>query len=216
MSANHLPNSPQENKATNFFILAGCQIMPFERIGHPCFELIMANGERRYMQAETKEERDAWIKSLREAATARRVSQMPPSLNHLEQPKSFGEDTNAPSTIDGRVEQQKLKPENFNFLKVLGKGNYGKVMLATLKGRPESELYAIKVIKKSGLIDEESLEHVLAENRVLQTLDHPFLVKLHYSFQTNDRLYFVMEYVHGKHIIVNVSCEWTYANSLSI
>lgn len=64
-------------------------------------------------------------------------------------------------------------------------------MLATLK-QGDGRYFAVKVIKKSSLIDDESLEHVLAENRVLQTLDHPFLVKLYCSFQTDDRLYFVM------------------------
>ena len=64
-------------------------------------------------------------------------------------------------------------------------------MLATLK-QGDGRYFAVKVIKKSSLVDDESLEHVLAENRVLQTLDHPFLVKLYCSFQTYDRLYFVM------------------------
>lgn len=58
-------------------------------------------------------------------------------------------------------------------------------MLATMKGEASGKLYAVKVIKKSGLVDDESLEHVLSENRVLQTMDHPFLVKLYASFQTS-------------------------------
>ena len=85
--------------------------------------------------------------------------------------------------------EKRISPDDFNFLKVLGKGNYGKVMLATLKTDTTNQYYAIKVIKKSALIDDESLEHVLAENRVLQQIDHPFLVKLHYSFQTPVRLF---------------------------
>jgi len=57
-------------------------------------------------------------------------------------------------------------------------------MLATMKNDPTNKLYAVKIIKKSGLVDDESLEHVLAENRVLQSMDHPFLVKLYVAFQT--------------------------------
>jgi serine/threonine protein kinase len=92
----------------------------------------------------------------------------------------------APGNVIMRMpSERRISPDDFNFLKVLGKGNYGKVMLATLKGDTSpNQYYAIKVIKKSALIDDESLEHVLAENRVLQQIDHPFLVKLHYSFQT--------------------------------
>jgi serine/threonine kinase 38 len=59
-------------------------------------------------------------------------------------------------------------------------------MLATLK-QGDGRYLAVKIIKKSSLIDEESLEHVLSENRVLQTLDHPFLVKLYCSFQSQVR-----------------------------
>lgn len=80
--------------------------------------------------------------------------------------------------------EKKMSADDFNFIKVLGKGNYGKVMLSTKKDDREEIYYAVKVIKKSGLADEDALEHVLAENRVLQTLSHPYLVKLYYSFQS--------------------------------
>ena len=76
-------------------------------------------------------------------------------------------------------------------------------MLACLKTQPDV-YYAVKCIKKSGLVDDESLEHVLAENRVLQSLEHPFLVKLYCAFQTTDRLYFVMEYVKGGELFFHI------------
>jgi len=73
--------------------------------------------------------------------------------------------------------------------------------------------YAVKCIKKSGLVDEESLEHVLAENRVLQSMEHPFLVKLYYAFQTEDRLYFVMEYVRGGELFFHIGREKKFSES---
>jgi RAC serine/threonine-protein kinase len=79
-------------------------------------------------------------------------------------------------------------------------------MLSTLK-EGDGRYYAVKVIKKTSLIDEESLEHVLSENRVLQTLDHPFLVRLYCSFQTDDRLYFVMEFVAGGELFFHIGRE---------
>ncbi|RKP16403.1 molecular mechanism For the regulation of protein kinase B Akt By hydrophobic motif phosphorylation, partial [Rozella allomycis CSF55] len=69
------------------------------------------------------------------------------------------------------------------------------------------QYYAVKIIKKTGLIDEESLDHVLSENRVLQAIDYPFLVKLYSSFQTTDRLYFVMEYVKGGELFFHLGKE---------
>lgn len=83
-------------------------------------------------------------------------------------------------------------------------------MLAT-RNSGDGRCYAVKIIKKSGLVDDESLEHVLTENRVLQTLDHPFLVKLYFSFQTADRLYFVMEYIRGGELFFHVGREKTFS-----
>eukprot|EP00158_Paraphelidium_tribonemae_P005735 Partr_v1_DN27497_c1_g1_i1_m72422 putative AGC family protein kinase len=189
-----------ELKPTNYFVLAGSTISPFEKVGPGCFEMIMANGERRYMQAESRVERDEWIKHLSEAAIKR-------PLSILRELNSSSPSADSQISVPGSKRTiTKLTPEHFNFLKVLGKGNYGKVMLAVLKDG-DGRYFAVKIIKKSSLIDEESLEHVLAENRVLQTLDHPFLVKLYCSFQTDDRLYFVMEYVNGGELFFHIGRE---------
>jgi RAC serine/threonine-protein kinase len=148
----------------------------------------MANGEKRFMQSNDKADVLSWMNAIRDA-----------SEGYIENGNPFKEN------IEPSVHKQ-LTPDDFYFYKVLGKGNYGKVMLATKKTEPDV-YYAVKIIKKSCLIDEESLEHVLSENRVLQTLDHPFLVKLYSSFQTKDRLYFVMEYVRGGELFFHLGRE---------
>ncbi|KAG8230392.1 hypothetical protein J437_LFUL009865, partial [Ladona fulva] len=91
--------------------------------------------------------------------------------------------------------KRKVTLENFEFLKVIGKGAFGKVILCREKatGRP----YAIKILKKEAIIQNNEIVHTLTENRVLQNTNHPFIISLKYSFQTNDRLCFVMEYVNG-------------------
>ncbi|XP_031850262.1 AKT serine/threonine protein kinase isoform X3 [Nomia melanderi] len=85
--------------------------------------------------------------------------------------------------------------ENFEFLKVLGKGTFGKVILCREKAT--GHLYAIKILRKEVIIRKHEVAHALTENRVLRTTNHPFLISLKYSFQTADRLCFVMEYVNG-------------------
>lgn len=64
--------------------------------------------------------------------------------------------------------------ENFEFLKVLGKGTFGKVILCREKST--DILYAIKILKKEVIIQKDEIKHTLTENRVLRTTKHPFII----------------------------------------
>ncbi|MCJ8741332.1 hypothetical protein PDJAM_G00069430 [Pangasius djambal] len=88
------------------------------------------------------------------------------------------------------------KPTDFDFLAVIGKGTFGKVLLAKLKA--DGKFYAVKVLQKKVILKKKEQKNIMAERNVLlKSLKHPFLVGLHYSFQTSEKLYFVLDYVNG-------------------
>lgn len=97
--------------------------------------------------------------------------------------------------------------QDFELLKVIGRGSYAKVFLAEYRPRhlrhksshnQTSRLYAMKVIKKSIVNDDEDIDWIQCEKNVFEkATNHPFLVGLHSCFQTPSRLFFVIEFVTG-------------------
>ncbi|XP_064604246.1 serine/threonine-protein kinase Sgk3-like isoform X2 [Liolophura sinensis] len=120
--------------------------------------------------------------------------------------ESNQDDSDANPVNLGPSEKTSVKPSHFEFLKVIGKGSFGKVLLA--RHKVEGKIYAVKVLQKQAIMKRNEAKHIMAERNVLlKNIKHPFLVGLHFSFQTPDKLYFVLDYVNGGELFFHLQRE---------
>lgn len=110
------------------------------------------------------------------------------------------------------TEASEVKPSDFDYLKVIGTGSFGKVLLA--RHRKEGGYYAVKVLDKQMIIKNKEERRVMVERSVLlKGLKHPFLVGLHFSFQTPKMLYFVLDFVNGGELFYHLQREGSFPES---
>ncbi|KAJ3268592.1 Serine/threonine kinase [Terramyces sp. JEL0728] len=137
------------------------------------------------------------LQSFQSKKELNRLSTMP-DQSQAKQLKNLTRNDRQESLMFFRHGSKGVGLDDFTFLAVLGKGNFGKVMLAQEKFT--NSYYGIKVLKKEFILEHDEVESTKSEKRCFQIATkgkHPFLVNLHSCFQTESRLYFVMEYVSG-------------------
>ncbi|CAI5793746.1 S6 kinase alpha-6 isoform X1 [Podarcis lilfordi] len=102
---------------------------------------------------------------------------------------------------------EKADPAQFELLKVLGQGSFGKVFLVRkIFGPDAGQLYAMKVLKKASLKVRDRVRTKM-ERDILVEVNHPFIVKLHYAFQTEGKLYLILDFLRGGDVFTRLSKE---------
>lgn len=89
----------------------------------------------------------------------------------------------------------KIGISDFTLIRMIGQGAFGKVML--VRKIDTSQIYAMKIINKHMIHNQKQIDHTLSERRILEQIKHPFIVQLYYAFQSDSKLYFVMDYCGG-------------------
>jgi len=102
---------------------------------------------------------------------------------------------------------EKASPTQFELLRVLGQGSFGKVFLVRKNsGKDSGSLYAMKVLKKASLKIRDRIRTKMERN-ILADVEHPFIVKLHYAFQTEGKLYLILDFLRGGDLFTRLSKE---------
>ncbi|KAM9774034.1 3-phosphoinositide-dependent protein kinase 1 isoform 2-T2 [Syngnathus typhle] len=94
---------------------------------------------------------------------------------------------------------RKKKPEDFKFGKILGEGSFSTVVLA--REQVTGKEYAIKILEKRHIMKQNKAQYVKRERDLMSNLDHPFFVKLFFTFQDDDKLYFGLSYAKNGELL---------------
>ncbi|CEP60953.1 serine/threonine protein kinase YPK1 LALA0_S02e03422g [Lachancea lanzarotensis] len=104
-----------------------------------------------------------------------------------------------------------LSIDDFDLLKVIGKGSFGKVM--QVRKKDTNKVYALKAIRKSYIVSKSEVVHTLAERTVLARVDNPFIVPLKFTFQSPDKLYIVLAFINGGELFYHLQREGRFSLS---
>lgn len=91
--------------------------------------------------------------------------------------------------------KEKLGRDDFVDVGVLGRGSFARVILS--KSRRNGQLYALKVVEKQTILQQHRERDAFIERNIMRRVDHPFILKLHATFQTEHKLFFVMDFLGG-------------------
>ena len=94
-----------------------------------------------------------------------------------------------------RLKSAKPGLDEFTIQRTIGTGSFGRVHL--IKEKNGTNYFAMKALIKADIVKNRQVEHTVNEKKILEMLDHPFLVKLHTTFQDSKHLFFVLEYIQG-------------------
>merc|ERR1719225_2230192 len=94
-----------------------------------------------------------------------------------------------------RLKRSRLGVDDFEAIKVIGKGAFGEVRL--VQKIDTGHVYAMKILRKADMVEKEQVAHVRAERDILVEADHQWVVKMYFSFQDAGNLYLIMEFLPG-------------------
>ncbi|CAO2626266.1 RAC-beta serine/threonine-protein kinase [Lemmus lemmus] len=203
------PETPDQTlPPLNNFSVAECQLMKTERPRPNTFVIRCLQWTtviERTFHVDSPDEREEWMRAIQMVANS--LKQRVPGEGAMEYKCGSPSDSSTSEMMEVAVNKARAKVtmNDFDYLKLLGKGTFGKVIL--VREKATGRYYAMKILRKEVIIAKDEVAHTVTESRVLQNTRHPFLTALKYAFQTHDRLCFVMEYANGGELFFHLSRE---------
>jgi serine/threonine protein kinase len=114
--------------------------------------------------------------------------------------------------IPERQTRRALTPKDFEIMKLIGKGTFGKVF--QVRKRDTKRIYAMKMLSKKDIVAKKEIAHTIGERKILQrSLECPFLVGLKFSFQTEEYLFFITDYKSGGELFWHLQKEGRFSET---
>jgi serine/threonine protein kinase len=180
--------------------LQGCTVSAVsgsEADGRPyCFKIEPMNRKIFFITAADEADRDAWVAAIKDSSQGRASQGNAGNDDTLRE-----DDTNLRDVKNVAEGDSRVTLGDFELLKVIGRGTYGKVM--QVRRKDTGEIFAMKVLKKENIFarnDPKDLQHTIAERNVLALVNqqsHPFLLGLKFAFHTPAKLYYVLNFCNG-------------------
>lgn len=148
-----------------------------------------------HVETESEDHMDAFAKKLMEVEARGDSTTLEDTDDDGDAGDEDFESRNSVLVFSHKQEEEKVTLKDFEVMGVIGRGTFGKVFLAKLK--TTEVLYAIKSLRKDVLVEAGQIENVKLEKEILLACDHPFLAGMEFVFQSDTRLYFVIEFLKG-------------------
>eukprot|EP01063_Lacrimia_lanifica_P005221 TRINITY_DN12_c0_g7_i1.p1 TRINITY_DN12_c0_g7~~TRINITY_DN12_c0_g7_i1.p1 ORF type:complete len:649 (+),score=307.91 TRINITY_DN12_c0_g7_i1:115-2061(+) len=178
---------------------------------------------RTYILAATsREERNKWMEAITHAADHyTKFISGAPMTSPSPQPQAKAQATFLQSVVDdvdgasltfaGGKDKDKAAPQlsDFEIMVVVGVGSFGKVL--KVRHKPDGKVFAMKVLQKDMIVKHRMVPHTKAEKDILEECNHPFVVKMHYAFQTRRQLVFILDFLTGGELFYHLVQEHRFS-----
>ncbi|CAF1426096.1 unnamed protein product [Rotaria magnacalcarata] len=199
-------NDNQQEEPLNKFQVIDCSVVRQDKIKQNSF-IIHFNQVKieRLFAAGSQQDREEWITAIEivNRQTTPHLQRQLPTIKMVTNDDVDNTENEYPTMNE--VFTRRPQINDFEYLKILGRGTFGKVVLC--RERTTQRIFAMKMLRKSLVITNNEVVHTMGENKILRRIRHPFITNLICAFTTNDRLCLVMECVNGGELFFHLNRE---------